>query len=251
MGRRQLLGLAVIGAQRPLQWQSPRSLPAQARFARRADGSAPPPVAKPPEPPRSSSLRSSCRWLSAPSSGKATGASPLKLASLVVPMAQRPLQWQSHRSLPAQARFARRADGSAPPPVAKPAEPPRSSSLRSPDTVECIPSIQVTLRVYTHNPIETQPSVPFLSRVGFTLFPIESLASPTYTGNGSARFASARDIPGFLSPFRRRKSSPPSSPLGGGCGFRGRQGVGILLVGSVPPSAFSEGKRQAYALMCP
>ena len=189
-------------AQRPLQWQSPRSLPAQARFARRADGSAPPPVAKPAEPPRSSSLRSSCRWLSAPSTGKARGASPL-------------------------------------------------NSLRSPDTVECIPSIQVTLRVYTHNPIETQPSVPFLSRVGFTLFPIESLASPTYTGNGRARFASARDIPGFLSPFRRRKSSPPSSPLGGGCGFRGRQGVGILLVGSVPPSAFSEGKRQAYALMCP
>ncbi len=56
---------AIIGAQRPLQWH------------------------KPPEPPPSASLRSFCRWLSAPSSGI------------------------SHRSLPAQPRFARSAAGSA------------------------------------------------------------------------------------------------------------------------------------------
>ena len=40
--------------------------------------------------------------LSAPSGSKAARASPLSLASLVLPLAQRPLQWRSHRSLPPQ-----------------------------------------------------------------------------------------------------------------------------------------------------
>ena len=143
---------SITGVQHPLQWQSHRSLPAHPRFAQLLGfstpssgkatgaspltlaslnywGSAPPPVAKPPEPPRSPSLRS------------ITGV-------------QHPLQWQSHRSLPAHPRFAQLLGfstpssgkatgaspltlaslnywGSAPPPVAKPPEPPRSPSLRS------------------------------------------------------------------------------------------------------------------------
>ena len=67
---------AIIGAQRPLQRQSHRSLPPHPRYARLVAGSAPPPAAKPLEPPPSPSLRSSRRRL------------------------KRPLHWHCHRSLP-------------------------------------------------------------------------------------------------------------------------------------------------------
>ncbi len=121
-------------------------------------GSAPPPVAKPPEPPRSPSLRQllgfstpstgkACRSLpahprfaqllgfSTPSSGKATGASPLTLASLNY--------W-----------------GSAPPPVAKPPEPPRSPSLRS------ITGVQHPLQWQSHRSLPAHPR--FAQLLGFS-----------------------------------------------------------------------------------
>ncbi len=94
--------------------------------------------------------------LSAPSTGKAAGASPLKLASLVIavgsappppakppepppsnslrsslPLAQRPLHRQSRRSLPLKLASLVIAVGSAPPPPAKPPEPPHPSILPS------------------------------------------------------------------------------------------------------------------------
>ena len=63
---------AIIGVQHPLHRQSLRSLPAQTRFTRFVVGSAPPPQAKPAEPPRSNSLRSVCRWFSRLLSGFST-----------------------------------------------------------------------------------------------------------------------------------------------------------------------------------
>jgi hypothetical protein len=76
---------AIIGVQHPLQWQSHWSLPAHTSLRSVLPSVQHPlPGHKPGEPPRSPSLRSSCRWFSTqllgfstPSSGKATGASPL------------------------------------------------------------------------------------------------------------------------------------------------------------------------------
>ena len=117
-----------MGFSTPSTGQAGGASPLNTRFARFAVGSAPPPPAKPAEPPRSTlaslvlplvqhplhwhcrrslpaqhSLRSFCRWFSTPSTGQACGASPLNT------------------------RFARFAVGSAPPPLALPAEPPRST----------------------------------------------------------------------------------------------------------------------------
>jgi hypothetical protein len=71
---------AIIGVQHPLHRQSLRSLPAQDSLTLvSAVGSAPPPQAKPAEPPRLSlAYARVCRRFSAPSTGKACGASPLK-----------------------------------------------------------------------------------------------------------------------------------------------------------------------------
>ena len=96
---------SITGVQHPLQWQSHRSLPAHPRFAQLLGFSTPSSgkaTRSLPAHPRFAQLLG----FSTPSSGKATGASPLTLASLNY--------W-----------------GSAPPPVAKPPEPPRSPSLRS------------------------------------------------------------------------------------------------------------------------